>query len=127
MADTNPGVRASHRIIEAGFDPAPKEFDRLFNALIENIENGSEIIADITFGSKPFPFVLLGALNFAELFKGASILNIVYGKVEFMDQKPSNPVLYDITSLYYLQKCVGALSGISEESARKMLNSLFAL
>jgi hypothetical protein len=112
--------------IEIPFDPAKAVFDRLIRQLIDKIGKDAEIISDFTFGSKPFPFVLLCALNFAEMFNNASILYIMYGKVDFKPE-PCNPMAYDITSLYYLQKLIGAMEGRNADTALKMLDNFFSL
>ena len=120
------GAEISSECIELPFEPTGNTFKILIQALIEKIDPEAEIIADITYGIKPFPFVLLCALNFAEMYKKASLLYIVYGKIDFTP-RPVNPVIYDITSLYYLQKLIGVMEGHPVESASKMLNGFFDL
>jgi hypothetical protein len=93
------GAEFVEETIEAPFEPTQKEFDRLIRALIDKIGDNAEIIADFTYGSKPFPFILLCALNFAEMFHNAIIQYLVYGKVDFIDGKPCNPVMFDVTSM----------------------------
>ena len=118
----------SEDTIELNFDPSKDEFEKLTSRLIDAIEENTEIISDFTFGSKPFPFVLLSAINYTEMFKNASLLYLIYSKVEWdVENHPYNPMIYDITSLYYLQKVIGAMEGQDPESARKMLDDFFAL
>ncbi|AEF80555.1 TM1812 family CRISPR-associated protein [Leadbettera azotonutricia] len=120
----NPDI--SEDIIELPFEPEKKVFEFLLNQLIEKIGKDTEVIADITYGSKPFPFILLCALNFADTFNNVSVLYILYGKIDF-PPKPYNPMIYDITSIYYLQKLIGAMENRDAETALKMLNDVFTL
>ncbi|WP_010260647.1 TM1812 family CRISPR-associated protein [Treponema primitia] len=128
FSELNKDIRTEFvdEIIELPFDPSKEVFNKLITELITKIGQDSEIIADFTFGGKPFPFVLLCALNFAESFHNASILYLIYGKVEFKPE-PSDPMLYDVTSLYYLQKLIGAMQDRSKDTASKMLADFFAL
>jgi hypothetical protein len=121
------GAEFVEETIEAPFEPTQKEFDRLIRALIDKIGDNAEIIADFTYGSKPFPFILLCALNFAEMFHNAIIQCLVYGKVDFIDGKPRNPVMFDVTSIYYLQKLIAKMEGHNPETALKMLDGFFTL
>jgi hypothetical protein len=125
--NTDIGAHITHETIELSFEPAKGEFNKLIRQLIDKIEDGSKVVADITFGSKPFPFVLLCAMNFAENFKNASVSYLVYGKVEFKGNEPHDPCLYDITSLYYMQKLIGAMEGRDPEAAKKILTDFFVL
>jgi hypothetical protein len=127
MINKSIGAEITHESIELPFEPTANTFKTLTKDLIEKIDLGAEIITDITYGIKPFPFVLLCAVNFVEMYKKATLLYSVYGKVDFINKKPVNPVIYDITSLYYLQKLIGAMEGHPMESAIKMLDSFFNL
>jgi hypothetical protein len=121
-------IAVTEETIEIKDAPTKGEFEKLISRLIDAIGNNAEIIGDITFGSKPFPFILLCAINFAEMFKGASLLHLIYGHVEWpTGQPPRNPMLYDVTSLYYLQKLIGAMQDRSEKTASKMLADFFEL
>ena len=116
-------------VIELNNAPVIGEFEKLINRLIEIIDDGAEIIGDFTFGSKPFPFVLLCAINFAEMFKGASLLYLTYCYLDWpaFGKPPINPMIYDLTPTYYLQKLIGAMEGHNPETAQKMLNDFFTL
>ena len=115
-------------VIEINKTPTKGEFEKLTDRLIKAIDDDAEIIGDITFGTKPFPFVLLCAINFTEMFKGASLLYLMYSSVDWPAGKPPcNPMIYDITPAYYLQKVIGAMENRNPETARKMLTDFFAL
>ena len=118
----------SWETIDVPFDPQKEVFEQLVSELIATFEKDCKIIADITYGIKPLPMILFCALHFAEKFYNATILNIIYGKAEFDRQnKPINPLLYDITSLFYLNKLIGTMECESGEVASKILSDFFSL
>ncbi len=91
-------------------------------------------IGDVTYGPKPLPIIMFAVMNFAEKFFSAKIKNIIYGKVDFIDDgsgtgktKPVNPVLYDLTPLYYLNSVTNAMEYKTSEEAVKALDVLLDL
>jgi hypothetical protein len=120
-------IRVIEEIVEANNEPVKGELDKLTNGLIRAVGENAEIIADFTFGGKPFPFALLCAVNFAEMFKGASLLYLLYSSLNWAAMPPADPVIYDITAVYYLQKLIGAMEGQKPQTAGKMLEDFFAL
>ena len=130
LTNINAGINAdlSWETIEVPFDPRNEVFEQLTGGIISKFEKDCQIIADITYGIKPLPMILFCALQFAEKFFNAAILNVIYGKAEFNRQnKPVNPKLYDITSLFYLNKLIGAMECESGEIASKILNDFFKM
>jgi len=87
------------------------------------------LFTDTTFGFKPETLSLFCALRFVEEFRDAIVQYIVYGKVEFNKEtgKPENPMLYDITSLYYLFKLMGSMGASNAENALETLKEFFAI
>ena len=70
-------------------------------------------------------------MNFAEKFFKAKIANIIYGKVDFVVDEsnmgktvPANPVIYDLTPLYYLNGVTNAMEYKSAEDAVKALDTI---
>ena len=130
LVKINSGIEAdlSWETIDIPFNPQNEVFERLISGIISKVEKGCQIIADITYGIKPLPMILFCALQFAEKFCNAAISNIVYGKAEFNRQnKPENPGLYDIASLFYLNKLICAMECESGETASKILNDFFKM
>jgi len=122
------GADLTWETIDVPFDPQIEVFEQLTSGIISKLEKDCRIIADITYGIKPLPMILFCALQFAEKFFNATISNIIYGKVEFDQQnKPINPKLYDISSLFYLNKLIGAMECESGEIAMKILNDFFKM
>ena len=76
----------------------------LFSSLVDSTADGDRIYADITFGTKPIPMVMLMFMNFAyRCRKNAEIEHIVYGAVNHEDKSAS---LYDVTALFYMNSVV---------------------
>lgn len=108
--------------------------ESLLRDMVDKLESGAEIIGDVTYGPKPLPIIMFAVMNFAEKFFSAKIKNIIYGKVDFIDDgsgtgktKPVNPVLYDLTPLYYLNSVTNAMEYKTSEEAVKALDVLLDL
>jgi len=130
LSDINKGIGAviSHDTVEIEFEPTKNTYTKLITNLTEKIPENAEIFTDVTYGFKPEILSLFCALRFVEEFRDAVVQYIVYGKAEFnKDNKPENPKLYDITSLYYLFKLIGTIGTTDAETATKMLQDFFAL
>jgi len=123
------GAVLSYDTIEIDFEPTKKTYNRLITDLAEKIPDNAEIYADTTFGFKAIPLSLFCALRFVEEFREAVVQYIIYGKVEFNRQtgKTEKPMLYDITSLYYLFKLMGSMGASNAEKALETLKDFFAM
>ena len=126
------GAHISYETVDTDFVETKQSHEKRLRALLSKIEEDSDLYADITFGQKTLPMVLMCVMSFAEKFFNADIKKIVYGKVEFIkhdDGKayPEKPELYDITSLYYLNNLMGAMEAPSGKEALKSLDSFFSL
>jgi hypothetical protein len=121
------GAHLNYDTIEIDFEPTKKTYNKLITDLAEKIPDKAEIYADTTFGFKPEALSLFCALRFVEEFRDAIVQYIVYGKVEFNKEtrKPEKPMLYDITSLYYLFKLMGSMGASSAENAMETLKHFF--
>ena len=105
--------------------------ERLMRSMVAKLEYGAEIVCDITYGPKPLPIVMFTVMNFAEKFFKAKIANIIYGKVDFVVDEsnmgktvPANPVIYDLTPLYYLNGVTNAMEYKSAEDAVNALDTI---
>jgi len=123
------GAVLSYDTIEIDFEPTKKTYNKIIIDLAEKIPENAEIYADTTFGFKAIPLSLFCALRFVEEFREAVVQYIIYGKVEFDKEtrKPKNPMLYDITSLYYLFKLMGTMGASNADDALKTLKDFFAM
>jgi hypothetical protein len=123
------GAVLSYETIDMAFNPTKQTYNKLITDLTGKIDENAEIYTDITFGHKPEILSLFCALRFVEEFREAVVQYIVYGKVEFNKDtgKIESPMLFDITSLYYLFKLMGTIGTADSETASKMLQDFFAL
>lgn len=125
------GANIEYKIISAPFIETQDVHEKMFRNILDEFSDGCEIYADITFGPKSLPIILFAAMNFAEKYFNAVIRTIAYGKVDLVDSgtatKPINPVLYDMTSLYYLNSITNSMDFANSESALKALDKLMDL
>lgn len=128
------GADIEYITIATPFEETRDVHEILLRDMIAKLEENVEIIGDITYGPKPLPIIMFSVMNFAEKFFKAKIKNIVYGKVDFVDDgtglgntKPINPVLYDLTPLYYLNNVTNSMEYKTSEDAVKALNTLLDL
>jgi hypothetical protein len=123
------GAELQYDTIEIAFLPKKETYNKLITDLAELIPDNSEIYTDITYGFKPEILSLFCALRFVEEFNYSVVQYIIYGKVEFHKEteKKENPMLYDITSLYYLFKLMGSMGAVDSEDAAETLKDFFAI
>ena len=123
------GAVLSSETIEIEFLPVKKTYNKLITDLAEKIPDNAEIFADITFGSKPDILSLFCALRFVEEFREALVQFIVYGRVEFHNETEEieHPMLFDVTSLYYLFKLMGTMGAADADKASEILKNFFAI
>jgi len=123
------GAVLDFHTIELDFLPSKRVYNKLITDLAEKIPEGAELYTDITYGFKPEILSLFCALRFVEEFHGAAVEYFIYGKIETKKgtSKKENPMIYDITSLYYLFKLIGSIGNADPETATKILNDFFAL
>lgn len=132
LFNQNIGATIEYKILDLPFVETKDTHEQTLRRMVDELEEKAELYCDITYGPKPLPIVLFSVLNFAEKFFGCKIENIVYGKVDFLtkgDGKtyPANPVLFDVTSLYYLNAFTNSIECASVEEAKKMLTELLDL
>lgn len=123
------GAKIKYITIATPFVETKDTHEELLRELVANLEEGAELIADITYGPKPVPIVMFAVMNFAEKFFNCKIKNIVYGKVDFISgsTQPLNPVLYDITPLYYLNSITNSMEYKNSSEAVEALDILLSL
>ena len=119
-----------YEILNSVFEETKNVHEKRIENMISVLEKDAEIYADITFGQKPIPMLLMCVLTFAEKFCNADIKKVIYGKVEFVKHSdgktyPEKPELYDVTSLYYLNNLVGTMEASSCSEAKKSLKAFF--
>lgn len=120
---------ATYRLakIDTEFSEEKAVHEKLMGMIVDELDDGAHIIADITYGSKDMPIVVFSALNFASNFLDCTIDHIVYGQADFKDNKAVNTRLCDMTPLYYLGSVTNHIECDTAERARQMLKVLLSL
>ena len=124
------GAKIEYAEIFSPFKETSDIIESRFRQIAGTFEEGCQIFADMTYGPKTLTPVLFFALGFAEKFFDADIASIVYGKVEFDKSKvakSSTAVLYDVTSLFYLNSLTSVMSAPDGKTALERLDKFFAL
>lgn len=92
--------------IEVPFDDSIKAILNVYQQLIARVEDGDDLYADITYGSKPMPIVLTMALQYAYRTKeNVSIECVTYGQVSH-HKEPKEAKIFDVTALVQLDEIV---------------------
>ena len=103
------------------------ELYQLMGKIVDEIDNGSHIIVDITYGPKDLPIIIFTALGFAEKFLECEVDAIIYGQASFVDGHVVNTKICDMSPLYYLSSVTNTIKCDEPEKARKALKSLLSL
>lgn len=126
VAETT-GAKIDYKIIYTEFSETQATHDNLLLSIVDEIEEATHIIADITYGPKDLPIVLFTAMNFAEKFLDCEIDNIVYGQATFVDGNAVNTKICDMIPLYYLNSVTNTIQCSSPDKAKQMLKSLLSM
>lgn len=121
------GAKITYEVLDSEFKETKDNHELRLKQMIDKIEDCSELFADITFGPKPLPMILMCVLSFAEKFLKCDVKSVVYGKVNFTGENISNPELYDVTSLYYMNNLTNSMVAKDGTEARKTLDAFFSL
>ncbi len=118
-----------YQSITTEFNDTGKTIEKRFRELIGVLKEDSQIITDMTYGTKTLIPVLFYVLGFAEKFFNADIKNILYDKIEFDHgyPVPGTCELYDVTSLYYLNSLTSIMKAPDGKTALERLDKFFAL
>lgn len=94
----------------------------LFRKLVDKMDNGDEIYACITYGSKPAEIVELMMLRYIrQIKKNAYIGCIVYGHKEWGEPKGR---IYDVTALVHLDDIIQMAGNVKEEEGEALIDNL---
>lgn len=119
------GAKITYETLCTDFEGSRENIEKIYRSILNFFEDKCALFADITYGPKPLPMVLMAALNFAEKFFYADIKGIFYAKVNFEKGKPVNPALFDVTPLYYMNSFASSISATSGKNALLMLDTFF--
>nr|WP_318707330.1 TM1812 family CRISPR-associated protein [uncultured Treponema sp.] len=121
------GANISYEIITSEFINDKAKYKELYKKLVSNFSEGAELYADITFGIKTLPILILNAMQFGEKFFDCTIGNVIYLKTEFKDGVivDGSQCIFDLTSLYMLSTFTNNIECSSGERAIAALDALF--
>lgn len=121
-------VPVEYVIISSEFEETRFVHEALMGQIIQNVEDGSSIIADITFGSKDVPIIEFAALNFLVDHLGCKVEHIMYGQALFGENNEVlTTKLCDLAPLFSLYSLTASFQNISGDKARNMLNTLISI
>lgn len=126
-ANANIGANITFSMIATDFEESRSVHEQLMGRLVDKLDVGTHILADITYGPKDLPIVVFAALHFAENFLDCTIDNIIYGQASFADGKVVDPKICDMIPLYCLESISNTIRCTEPEKARSMLQALLSL
>ncbi len=125
------GAKIKHNYpIKVPYESPDVVFESMFSEVIDQIEKGSEIYVDITFGDRIVPFFLFSVTQFAERYLDCNVRAIINLKQDYdVDGKvvPGSHRLNDVTSIYYLNKMVNSMNGVSGTAAVDMVKDFLSI
>lgn len=122
------GAAVSYEILRSEFEQSRDVHEQLMEAIVNKIEVGAQVIADITYGPKDLPIVVFTALNFAEHFLNCSIDHIIYGQGVFNDEgKLEETEICDLSPLYALNTLTGMIRCKDPQKSKEILHSVISL
>ena len=124
-ADT--GAKAEFIPIDTAFSQEKENHEQLMGKLIDEIDIGSHIMADITYGPKDLPIVIFSVLSFSEKFLKCEIDNIVYGQADFKNNRVVRSIICDMIPLYCLSSVTNTIKCDDPQKARQMLKAVLSL
>lgn len=122
------GAKIEYNIIDSEFVETKNTFEDLFEDLMDELVYDAELYADITYGSKTSPLIIIEVMKFAEKFFNCNVCVIAYTKVEFDVNNnviPESRCFYDVTSLYFFSDFREVIECSSGENAKDTIKALF--
>lgn len=126
-ANKNIGAKLSYTVIDTDFSQSRMVHEKLMGSIVNELEIGTHILVDITYGPKDLPIIIFTALSFAEKFLECKVDNIVYGQASFVNGKVVNTKICDMIPLYCLSSITNTIHCVEPEKAKKMLKSLLSI
>lgn len=121
------GARVSYTVIDTAFSQERTVYEQLMTRIVDEIEVGTHVLADITYGPKDAAIIVFAAMQFAEDFLDCDIDNIVYGQADFVDGKVVNTKICDMIPLYSFSAVTKWMRCVEPEKAKQLLKSLLSI
>ena len=119
-------ANAEWTIIDSPFSEDIQSHAQVIRQLCDSIEAGSEITADVTYGSKDLPILFFSAAAFAVRHMNCRVDRILYRQAHFVDHRPVDAALCDLSPLLDLTALIYTMNCGSPDDAKKMLRTLLA-
>lgn len=120
-------IQIEYVTVDTDFSQKQAIHEELMGRIVDELEEASHIIVDITYGPKDLPLILFSALSFAEKFLNCEIENLIYGQAEFANGRAVNTKICDMSPLFYLTTAVNSVNASDSDKARKLLKSMLSL
>lgn len=121
-------VKADYVPLVSDFDESKENHEIRFKNMLSHLEENCDVYADITFGPKLIPMMILCVFNFAERFFNCKIRGIVYGKaLHDENNKAHSGEMFDVSPMYYLNNLTNSMEAPSGKAALETLDTFFAL
>ncbi len=124
------GANLDYRELKVPFSGLTDELEGRYRKLIEELEEGCELYADMTYSDKMWVPILFYVLGFAERFFDADVKSIIYGKVTYNANKQSEAgsgEIFDMTPLFYLNSLASVMEAPDGKTALARLNKFFSI
>jgi len=126
--NSNIGADIEYKTIELPMNAEKKAAINLYKIVLDEIEENSILYADITFGPRYVPMVLMGVFSFAEVNMNCQISCLTYAQVQFVNGEARNPEIHDVSSLYFLNNISHQkIKPNDEKSVKQMLKEILDL
>ena len=103
----------------------------LFETITDQLQDDACYYADITFGTKTYPMVMMSALSYAEnILENCTIKGLYYQEVRREYNKElgrsvnREANLYDVTSIYLMNSIIGTVAGAPAAERKKLIHLL---
>lgn len=124
-ADFLNGINYKINLITINYDESVEAHLNTFTKIIEQINEGDILFADITFGTKPIPIIEIMALNYALRVKKDVIVECLsYGAKDF---NTGGLEIYDVTSLLYMDEIINNMAKMKVENPLEMIKDIIKL
>lgn len=121
-------VKVDYVPLVSDFDESKENHEIRFKNMLNYLEEDCDVYADITFGPRLIPMMILYVFNFAERFFNCKIRGILYGKALFDEKnKAHSGEMFDVSPMYYLNNLVNSMEAPDGKAAIKALDTFFSL
>lgn len=127
QATENLEIEAEYKYVETDFAEEQSVHHQLMGMLVDEIDDGSKIVMDMTYGPKDLPVVSFAALKFAENFLDCEVESIIYGQAKFVDGVPTDTKLCNMMPLYSLDNITSSAHCDNTDKARALLKKLLSI